>query len=72
LRKRNTGKDSKQQGEASIYVLNGDLAGIITICRWRNFATQRDAYSERRMQGIELAESQVETLIDSHPMIEYK
>jgi len=61
------------EGEASIYVLKpGDLAGIITFVGGATSQHSATLVAKGEAKVLSLPRFKFETLIDSHPMIEYK
>lgn len=60
-------------GEAAIYVLKpGDLAGIITFVGGAASQHSATLYAKGEARVLSLPRAKFETLIDSHPVIEYK
>ncbi|MDO8813053.1 MAG: cyclic nucleotide-binding domain-containing protein [Gallionella sp.] len=66
-------KIQSSEGEASIYVLKpGDLAGIITFVGGAASQHSATLIAKGEAKVLSLPRAKFETLIDSHPMIEYK
>ena len=66
-------KIQSSEGEASIYVLKpGDLAGIITFVGGATSQHSATLLAKGEAKVLSLPRAKFETLIDSHPMIEYK
>lgn len=61
------------EGDAAIYVLKqGDLADIITFVGGAPSQHSATLYAKGDAKVLSLPRAKFETLIDSHPMIEYK
>ncbi|MDP2852560.1 MAG: cyclic nucleotide-binding domain-containing protein [Gallionella sp.] len=61
------------EGEAAIYVLKpGDLAGVITFVGGATSQHSATLYAKGDAKLLSLPRAKFETLIDSHPVIEYK
>ncbi|MFZ2300695.1 MAG: cyclic nucleotide-binding domain-containing protein [Gallionella sp.] len=66
-------KIQSSEGEASIYILKpGDLAGIITFVGGAPSQHSATLLARGDAKVLSLPRAKFETLIDSHPMIEYK
>lgn len=66
-------KIQSSEGEAAIYVLKpGDLAGIITFVGGAASQHSATLHAKGEAKVLSLPRAKFETLIDSHPMIEYK
>ena len=66
-------KIQSSEGEASIYILKpGDLAGIITFVGGAPSQHSATLLAKGDAKVLSLPRAKFETLIDSHPMIEYK
>ena len=66
-------KIQSSEGEASIYILKpGDLAGIITFVGGAPSQHSATLLAIGDAKVLSLPRAKFETLIDSHPMIEYK
>ena len=66
-------KIHSSEGEAAIYVLKpGDLADIITFVGGAASQHSATLYAKGDAKVLSLPRAKFETLIDSHPMIEYK
>ena len=66
-------KIQSSEGEASIYILKpGDLAGIITFVGGAPSQHSATLLAKGDAKVLSLPRAKFETLIDSHPMTEYK
>ena len=66
-------KIQSSDGEVSIYMLKpGDLAGIITFVGGAPSQHSAVLYAKGDTKVLSLPRAKFETLIDTHPMIEYK
>jgi CRP-like cAMP-binding protein len=66
-------KIQSSEGDASIYVLKpGDLAGVITFVGGATSQHSATLLAKGDAKVLGLPRAKFETLIDSHPMIEYK
>jgi len=66
-------KIQSSEGEVSIYMLKpGDLAGIITFVGGAPSQHSAVLYAKGDTKVLSLPRAKFETLIDTHPMIEYK